>query len=54
MIVRIDCEQIALNTIPSDEALMDLIEEAFFEGRIDGETLSLAFLWVESNDYVMH
>ena len=33
---------------PPDDELMDLIEVAFLEGQIDGEQLSLASAWVES------
>ena len=32
-----------------DEELVDLIEAAFLEGQIDGETQSLAFAWLERN-----
>jgi hypothetical protein len=37
-----------------DEELLDLIEWAFLDAQIDGETLSLAFAWVESNDIQVH
>jgi hypothetical protein len=37
-----------------DEDMLDLIEQAFLDARIDGETLSLAFAWVESNDIQIH
>jgi len=29
--------------------LVDLIERAYLEGQIDGETESLAFAWLERN-----
>ena len=32
-----------------DEELLDLIEAAFLEGRIDGETQELAHTWLEVN-----
>ena len=32
-----------------DEDLADLIEAAFLEGQIDGETQALAFAWLERN-----
>ena len=54
MILRFDAEETALDTMLCDEALMDLIEQAFLAGQIDGETLSLAFLWIEGNDSCMH
>jgi hypothetical protein len=34
---------------PPDPDLVDLIEQAFLEGQIDGETEGLAYLWIESN-----
>ena len=37
-----------------DEEFLDLIEWAFLDAQIDGETLSLAFAWVESNDVQVH
>ena len=35
-----------------DEEFLDLIDQAFLEGQIDGETMELAFLWIESNRYM--
>ena len=32
-----------------DEELADLIEAAFLEGFIDGETQELAYTWLEAN-----
>jgi len=32
-----------------DERLADLIESAFLQGLIDGETQALAYLWLETN-----
>ena len=37
-----------------DEDLADLIEAAFLEGQIDGETHSLAFAWLERNHQMLH
>jgi hypothetical protein len=36
-----------------DEELADLIEWAFLDSQIDGETQALAFAWLESNDIVI-
>ena len=35
--------------MPPDEELADLIEWAFLDGQIDGETQALAFAWLEGN-----
>jgi hypothetical protein len=40
--------------MPPDQELLDLIEWAFLDAQIDGETLSLAFAWAESNDVQVH
>ena len=40
--------------MPPDPELLDLIEWAFLDAQINGETLSLAFAWVESNDVQVH
>ena len=37
-------------TAPPDDDLADLIEWAFLDSQIDGETQVLAFAWLESND----
>ncbi len=34
---------------PPDPELVDLIEQAFIAGDIDGETQELAYLWLEGN-----
>ena len=34
---------------PPDPGLVDLIEQAFIEGQIDGENVGLAYMWIESN-----
>ena len=36
-------------SMPPDPDLADLIDAAFLEGQIDGETQSLAFAWLERN-----
>ncbi len=34
---------------PPDPELVDLIEQAFLEGQINGEAQGLAYLWIEGN-----
>ncbi len=34
---------------PPDPELVDLIEQAFIEGQINGEALGLAYVWIEGN-----
>ena len=34
-------------TRPPDPEMVDLIEQAFLEGQIDGEAMMLACLWLE-------
>jgi hypothetical protein len=41
-------------TAPPDAELADLIEWAFLDGQIDGETQVLAFASSESNDVALH
>ena len=43
-------EELLRASIPPDEELVDLIEWAFLEGQIDGETQALAFAWLRVND----
>ena len=31
----------------SDDDFLDLIDQAFLEGQIDGETMVLACIWIE-------
>ncbi len=47
----IHCElpEILEQTRPPDPELVDLIEQAFIEGQIDGETQELAYQWLEVN-----
>ena len=42
-------EKLLLASMPPDEELVDLIEQAFVEGQTDGETQVLAFAWLERN-----
>ena len=39
--------------LPDDE-LMDLIENAFLSGAIDGVTASLAYSWLEVHEQTVH
>ena len=34
---------------PPDAELVDLIEQAFLEGQIDGQKVDLAYLWLQAN-----
>jgi hypothetical protein len=47
-------EVLLAETAPPDEDLADLIEWAFLDNQIDGETQVLAFAWLESNDVALH
>ena len=42
-------EDLLESSIPPDEELTDLIEQAFIEGQIDGLKADLAFLWLSGN-----
>ena len=44
-----DLSEILEQTRPPDPELVDLIEQAFIEGQIDGEAQELAYRWLESN-----
>ena len=54
MFLQFDVEALLLDSKPPDEECLDLIEQAFLDGQIDGETLPLAFLWVERNVICTH
>jgi hypothetical protein len=47
-------EELLRAAMPPDEELVDLIEQAFLEGQIDGETQALAFAWLGSNHERLH
>ena len=47
-------EKLLRATMPPDEELVDLIEAAFLERQIDGETQALAFAWLERNHEGLH
>jgi hypothetical protein len=40
--------------MPPDEEMGDLIEQAFLDGQIDGETQALAFAWLGRNHETPH
>ena len=44
----IECElpDLLLESMPPDQDLVDLIEQAFLEGQIDGQKVDLAHLWL--------
>ena len=46
-------ELIQAAVLPDDD-LADLIEAAFLDGQINGETLTLAIAWLEGNHPEMH
>jgi len=41
-----DTGDLLIEAAPPDEELVDLIEEAFLEGQIDGGRADLAYLWL--------
>jgi hypothetical protein len=47
-------EELLRASMPPDERLADLIEWAFLDGQIDGETQALAFFWLERNHERLH
>ena len=44
--LQCDLSEILEETRPPDPELVDLIERAFLEGQIDGETMVLACYWL--------
>ncbi len=47
--LQCDLPELLELTRPRDPELVDLIEKAFLEGVIDGETQELAYLWLGVN-----
>jgi hypothetical protein len=43
-----DLSELLGQTWPPDPELVDLIEQAFLEGQIDGPRADLAYLWLRS------
>lgn len=41
-------EELLRAAIPPDEELVDLIEQAFLEGQIDGLKADLAYMWLQA------
>ena len=41
-----DLRELLEQTRPPDEELVDLIEQAFLDGQIDGKRADLAYLWL--------
>ena len=39
--------------MPPDQDLVDLIEQAFFEGQIDGQKTDLAFWWLHAQSTIL-
>ncbi len=44
--LRCDLSEILEQTRPPHPELVDLIEQAFFEGQIDSQKAELAYLWL--------
>ena len=47
--LRCDLSQILEQARPPDAELVDLIEQAFLEGQIDGRKADLAYSWLQAN-----
>jgi len=41
-------EELLRAAMPPDEELVDLIEQAFLEGQIDGVKADLAYCWLQA------
>ena len=41
--------EIFIEALLADEELADLIEAAYLDGQIDGDSQALAFAWLESH-----
>ncbi len=44
--LRCDLSELLEQTRPPDPELVDLIEQAFLEGQIDGQKADLSYLWL--------
>ena len=44
-----DLSEILEQTRPPDPELVDLIEQAYLEGQIDGQAADLVYLWVNNS-----
>lgn len=47
--LQYDLPELLEQARPPDPELVDLIEQAFFQGLMDGETQEPAYLWLEAN-----
>ena len=47
-------EELLRAAMPPDEEMVDLIEQAFLEGQIDGESEDLAYNWLKVNHPSVH
>ena len=47
--LKCDLPKLLEASIPPDPELVDLIEQAFLDGFIDGETQTLAYQWLQVN-----
>ena len=47
--LQCDLPELLEQSMPPDAELVDLIEQAFLEGQINGEAQGLAYLWIEGN-----
>jgi len=48
-----DLSELLEQSRPPDSELVDLIEQAFLEGQIDGKTADLAYSWLQENCEVL-
>ncbi len=48
--IHCDLSEILEQTRPPDPELVDLIEQAFLEGQIDGQAANLAYLWLQASN----
>lgn len=50
MLLNLDIEALLLAFMPPAEEMVDLIEQAFLEGQIDGRRADLAYLWLQQDN----
>ena len=46
MFIKLDIESLLLDSVPPDDDFLDLIDQAFLEGQIDGETMEWTYQWL--------
>ena len=49
MCINLNIESLLLDSVPPDDDFLDLIEQAFLEGQIDGKSEDLASAWLRVN-----